>query len=217
MDRRDALKNMGAALGYSVATPTLISLMQACKSETSIDWAPEFFSVDEGKILLQLVDLILPASDTPSASDVDVHRFIDRFAAEVMLSDQQAYWRMVMGVFVNDIYESAGKEMGDDLAVDELEPALASALQFTKEQEEEYNTHIQEYLVKMAEGEMGSLDDAAAKYSFATNLRGITIWAYKTSEYVGEQVLPYLPVPGVYVACDDLEELSGGKTWSPAR
>jgi len=217
MDRRDALKNMGVALGYTVATPALISLMQSCKSEPSMEWVPEFFSPDEGQILTQLVDLILPATDTPSASEVQVHLFIDRFAAEVMNSEQQTFWKMVTGIFVDEAYIASGKEKGDELNAEDLETVLASALQFTPEQEESYNTLIEKYMMKMAEGEMGSLDKAAAKYSFATNLRGITIWGYKTAEYVGEKVLPYLPVPGGYVACDDVDKLTGGMVWSPNR
>lgn len=217
MDRRDALKNMGAALGYTVAVPTLISIMQSCKSEPSMAWVPDFFSPEEGNMLIQLVDLILPATETPSASDVQVHLFIDRFAAEVMTSEQQAYWKMVTGVFMEDAYKAASKEQGDELTAEDLEPVMASALQFTPEQEENYNTLIENYMMKLAEGEMGSLGNDAAKYSFATNLRGITIWGYKTSEYVGEKVLPYLPVPGGYVACDDVDKLTGGMVWSPNR
>ena len=48
----------------------------------------------------------------------------------------------------------------------------------------------------------------------AYNLRGLTIWGYKTSEYVGEEVLAYLPVPGEYIACADTQELTKGKAWS---
>ena len=217
MDRRDALKNMGAALGYTVATPTLISLMQSCKTDPSMDWVPDFFSPEEGNVLVQLVDLLIPATDTPSASDVQVHLFIDRFAAEVMTSEQQAFWRMVTGTFVDEAYRATGKEKGDVLSPEELEPLLASALSFTEQEEENYNTLIENYMTKMAAGETTSLSNEAANYTFATNLRGITIWGYKTSEYVGEKVLNYLPVPGQYVACDDVNELSGGKAWSPSR
>ena len=100
MDRRKALKNMGVALGYTVATPTLLSIMQSCKSEPSFDWQPDFFSLEEGRALTQLVDIILPKTDTPSASDVQVHLFIDRFAAEVMTSEQQSFWKMVTKGFI---------------------------------------------------------------------------------------------------------------------
>ena len=42
----------------------------------------------------------------------------------------------------------------------------------------------------------------------------MTIWGYKTSAYVGEKVLSYLPLPGEYIGCGDVETLSGGKAWS---
>ena len=217
MDRRKALKNMGFSLGYTVATPTLINLMQSCKSEASMKWVPDFFSQEEGNALVLLVDLILPASDTPSASEVQVPLFIDRFAAEVMTSEQQAFWKTATNVFLEDAYSAAGKDKSDELTAEDLEPILASSLKFTEKEKEDYDTLIENYMVKMAEGEKVSLNDKAAKYAFATNLRGITIWGYKTSQYVGERVLKYLPVPGGYVACGDLDELTGGKAWSPNR
>ncbi len=62
------------------------------------------------------------------------------------------------------------------------------------------------------QGENIDLNENVAISAFATNLRNMTIWAYKTSEYIGEEVLAYLPVPGEYIPCGDLEELTGGKS-----
>ena len=45
-------------------------------------------------------------------------------------------------------------------------------------------------------------------------LRSITIWGFKTSEEIGEKVLAYDPVPGVYNGCISLKEATGGKAWS---
>ena len=44
-------------------------------------------------------------------------------------------------------------------------------------------------------------------------IKSDTIWAYKTSKFVGENVLAYDPIPGTYY-CGDLKELTGGKSWS---
>ncbi|MDO1499493.1 gluconate 2-dehydrogenase subunit 3 family protein [Winogradskyella maritima] len=96
MDRRKALRNMGLALGYTVATPTLISIVESCKQEPSFEWTPDFFSKDEGAVLTKLVDIILPKTDTPSASETQVHLFIDRFALEVMDEKQQNFVKMSM-------------------------------------------------------------------------------------------------------------------------
>lgn len=214
MDRRAALKNMGMAMGYSVATPTLISLLQSCQSEPKMDWTPEFFSSDEGSALMKLVDIILPKTDTPSASEVQVHLFIDRFIAQILPDDQKEIVRMNAGRFFEMAIADSGQESIADLEAEDLEKTLAKVLDVTKEQEENYMEAMGEFYEGLDIGETPVLADDVATYSFATQLREMTIWAYKTSEHVGEKVLAYLPVPGPYVPCGDVDELSGGKAWS---
>lgn len=214
MDRRKALKNMGLALGYTVATPTLISIVQSCKQETVFEWTPDFFTKDEGAALTKLVDIILPKTDTPSASETQVHLFIDRFADQVMEKEQQDFVKMSMGRFLEKALKDSGKETAGELTTEELEPQLAAALKVTKEDEVQNFETIKQYHEAVAEGKQPLLDEGVSRFAFANNLRGITILGYKTSEYVGEEVLVYLPVPGEFIACGDLQELTGGKAWS---
>jgi hypothetical protein len=42
----------------------------------------------------------------------------------------------------------------------------------------------------------------------------MSIWAYKTSQKIGEEVLAYDPIPGKLQGCISLEEATGGKVWS---
>ena len=214
MDRRKALKNMGLALGYTVATPTLISIVQSCKNDAAITWTPDFLSPTEGSMLTQLVDIILPKTDTPSASEVQVHIFIDRFADQVMKKEQQDLFKMTMGKFLDKALQDSGKKEIADLGPEHLEPVLSAALKISKEDEANKFKVINAYTESVKAGETASLDDEVSRFAFANNLRGLTILAYKSSEYVGENVLSYLPVPGEYIACGDLQELTGGKAWS---
>ncbi len=214
MDRRKALRNMGLAMGYTVATPTLISLMQSCKTEKVLDWTPDFFSKDEGAVLTRLVDIILPKTDTPSASEVQVNLFIDRFADQVMEKGQQDFIKMIMGKFMDKALADSGSEKAEDLSQEALESVLAASLKVTKEEQKANEEAIGKYMEGMATGGSAELGDEVARYAFASNLRNMTIWGYKTSEYVGEKVMAYLPVPGEYVRCGDLQELTGGKAWS---
>ena len=128
MDRRKALKNMGLAMGYTVATPTMISLLNSCKAESAASWTPRFFSPGEGKILTHMVDILLPKTDTPSASEVNVHIFIDRYIDEVMPLEQQGFIRMLMGKFAGSVLKTAGKDNLVDLESSDIEPVLAKAL-----------------------------------------------------------------------------------------
>ncbi|MGI9550193.1 MAG: gluconate 2-dehydrogenase subunit 3 family protein [Aurantibacter sp.] len=217
MDRRKALRNMGLAMGYTVATPTLISIMQSCKGETVVEWTPDFFTSDQGAAITKLVDIILPQTDTPSASEVQVHLFIDKFINEVVDAEQQGFIKMIMGKFFDKALVSSGKGEVADLESADLESVLAGALKISKEQATQNEETIADYMKSMMENPTeggGNLSDEVAIYTFAKNLREMTILGYKTSEYVGEEVLAYLPVPGEYIPCGDVQELTGGKAWS---
>ncbi|WP_396632530.1 gluconate 2-dehydrogenase subunit 3 family protein [Maribacter sp. R86514] len=214
MDRRRVLKNMGMSLGYMVATPTLLSIVQSCKSEPALTWTPEFLTQTEGTVLSKLVDIILPKTDTPSASEVQVDVFIDRFAKDVMEKEKQDFLKMSMTKFTNKALADSGKEKAEDLTAEDLEPVLASSLKYNKDEQAEMFKTINSYTKAIANGDTAELDDEVSRFAFANNLRGMTIWGYKASEYVGENVLAYLPVPGEYVPCGDLQELTEGKAWS---
>ena len=215
MDRRIALKNMGLALGYTVATPTIISLMQSCQQETGPDWTPVFFSPEQGAVIMQLADLILPKTDTPSATEVGVHTFLDRYMMEVSEPAEQDLFKLGLGNFMEKAMADWGKQVGDALTAEELEPVLAGALKKREKEEEEklYET-LTAYMEAVAEGQPAELDVDVSRFAFANQFREAVIWSYKTSEYVGEEVLAYLPVPGEYIGCADVDELTGGKAWS---
>ena len=214
MERRNALKNIGLAFGYTVATPTLIGLVQSCQNEKSITWTPSFFNKEQAIVLTQLVDILLPKTDTPSASELNVDVFIDRYANEVMDENEQEFIKMSFNAFNKEALNSADKELAIDLSAEDLEASLAKALKVDEQQKELNEEAMEAYMEAKIKGEEIVLDDKVAAATFASNLRNITIWAYKTSEYIGEEVLAYLPVPGEYVPCGDLEELTGGKAWS---
>lgn len=214
MERRNALKNIGLAFGYTVATPTLIGLVHSCQNEKSITWTPSFFNKEQAIVLTQLVDILLPKTDTPSASELNVDVFIDRYANEVMDENEQEFIKMSFNAFNKEALNSADKELAIDLSAEDLEASLAKALKVDEQQKELNKEAMEAYMEAKIKGEEIVLDDKVAAATFASNLRNITIWAYKTSEYIGEEVLAYLPVPGEYVPCGDLEELTGGKAWS---
>ena len=195
MDRRLALKNMGMAMGYTVAAPTLLSILQSCQSEPAEVWNPAYFNADEAHVMKQLVDIILPKTDLPSASELQLHKFLDQY----------------MGKFMEKARTDSGKETVLNLTAEDLEPALAAALVKRSPEDEMaiYET-LGSYQEAVEEGTPAELDTDIACYMFANNLRGSLIWAYKNTEYIGEEVLAYLPVPGEYIGCAPVEELTGG-------
>jgi len=202
--------------GYAAATPALLSVLQSCKEKPPYaEWAPSFFEKDKGYALAQMVDVILPKTDTPSATEVNVHLFIDQFIGEVLPPEQQAFTKLLMDKFMAKALSASGKESLEDIEGEDFEPLLNTYLaKRTDEEEEAQEEAIEKYMEAMMAGEEAQLDDEIACYAFAQNTREIAIWAYTGAEYIGEEVLAYLPIPGEYVACGDVNELTGGKAWS---
>ncbi|MCK5677686.1 MAG: hypothetical protein KAH72_04355, partial [Flavobacteriaceae bacterium] len=54
--------------------------------------------------------------------------------------------------------------------------------------------------------------DLYLMYKFLFSVRYYTLYGYYTSEKVGEEVLSYDPVPGVFKGCIPLKEI--GNSWS---
>lgn len=216
MERRSALKNMGMAFGYAVATPTLLGLLQSCKDKAAYaEWIPSFLGKEQGYALAQTLDVILPKTDTPSATEMNVHVFIDAYLNEVLPEEQQDFVKLKMGNFFDKVLADSGKESLLDIESADIEPALQTYLKKrTDEEEEAHFEAINSYMEAIKQGGEASLDEDIASFSFANDLRNLATWAYKSSEFVGEEVLAYLPIPGEYIACGDLNTLTGGKAWS---
>ncbi len=214
MERRIALKNMGLALGFTVATPTVISLLQSCQQEKTASWVPSFFTEDQGRLLKIMVDIILPKTDTPSASEVNVHVFIDSYGDKVLETEKQPFMKMLMDKFTQQALASSGKENAKDLNEADLEAALRASLKLSVEQKENNEEPMDAFMEALAKGEQAELDAEVASATFAFMLREITIWSYKNTEMIGENVLAYQSIPGEYIPCGDLEELTGGRDYS---
>ncbi|MGK0333237.1 MAG: hypothetical protein ACI974_000053, partial [Paraglaciecola sp.] len=56
--------------------------------------------------------------------------------------------------------------------------------------------------------------DKASVKSAYFNLKSAIIGMYVQTEEVATTMLAYDPVPGEYIPCGDLQELTGGKAWA---
>jgi len=196
MKRRELIKGLGLSLGYIVATPTVLNLLQSCKTDAN-QWVPIFFTVDEGLVIKNLIDLILPKTETsPGALDVNVPEFLDLYASKVYTKEQK---------------ESYKEEIHD--IIQELLNQDEDVLKLTTQ---DYDNLLSKYLKSDASTQKtfknGNGDNIVFKSLL--KLRNTSVWAYKTSELIGETVLAYDPIPGKQQGCISLDESTGGKAWS---
>ncbi len=193
MKRREALKKIGLTTGFVLATPSIFSLLQSCTSDVTT-WTPNFLSTEQGIVLRNIVDVILPKTDIPSATEVNVPEFIDKYLNEVTSIEDQSNIKNAYDVLIAIIKSDYNEDL-------------------SKVSEDNYK-NLLDTKMNLPKDEIYSEDSTEITTSQLLNsIKGFSIYAYRISETVGETILAYDPVPGA-AYCGDLQELTGGKSWS---
>jgi hypothetical protein len=197
MKRRDALKNLGLAAGFAITAPSIFSLLQSCTSAPT--WMPAYFSKDEKEVVVNLVDIILPKTEgVPSATEVNVPQFIDKYITEVLNAEDQEAIRISFTEIIATLKPTVETDIRD----------VTTA---------QYTALLDANLLVKGDIDKDRLANPEAlqptKNEFLNHLKYLTIMAFVGSEEIGENVLMYDPVPTAYY-CGDLQEISGGKSSS---
>ncbi|WP_416306246.1 gluconate 2-dehydrogenase subunit 3 family protein [Neptunicella sp. SCSIO 80796] len=91
MDRRQILKYAAMLTGTALCAPVTAAMLSGSGNQlnSSASSAPQFFAADDFQLLTQIMDVILPKTDSPSASDVGVNKVMDHMCAVVFEPDYQ--------------------------------------------------------------------------------------------------------------------------------
>ncbi len=213
MNRRQALKNIGIGAGVMVIGPTTFSLLQSCKNDPQLSWDPVFLSVPNAYALKQILEVILPSTDTPGANDLNIANFIDSYMNEVASEERRENFKRSANSFATAFKNQFDKDP-ENGKEEEYRQIVDKYLRATPDQQKDYlrrNTETQDPMDKDPEDNM---DFEASAYSYLSDVREMGIWAWKSSEEIGENVLWYDPVPGIYIPCAPQNELGNGKAMS---
>lgn len=221
MNRRQALRNLGLGAGVLVVGPSTLSLLQSCKNDPQITWEPSFLNSGQGHSLERLLDVIIPSTDTPGAGDLNTAQFIDSYMNEVAPEDRQERFRRGAEAFSRSFKNELDKDPADGNR-EEYEQMVAKYLKASREDRDAYVKRLTETQDPMEQDphpkdgdpDITVEDDAASTYGYLNEVRDLGIWAWKTSEDIGENVLWYDPIPGQYIACGPVEELSNNRAMS---
>lgn len=193
MDRREALKRTAWIMGGMVSAPAIIGVLKGCTAKPAIDWKPVFLSEDQGILIGQVTEIIIPKTDTPGAKETGVPGFIDQMLKEVYSKEDQDTYLAGLKAFD----EEAKKEYGDPF----IELSAEKQAAFVKK-------------VHDAAVEAEKNTKPAPKRPFILATKELTMLGFFTSEPGATQVLQYQAVPGSYKGCIPLSETGNGKTWA---
>lgn len=203
MDRRKALKNLGAGIGSFTLSTSMINLLQSCQNQTNLNLLT--FSSKQFSFISKLMDLIIPSTDLPGATDLKLNIFIDSYISEVWYSQNKDIFIKGLDKCLLEVKNHEEKN---------LIALLDKYLKIDKEISDKYDDMISDYEDKVKLGQNPSFDQNIFQYVFIKKLRDLSVMSFKINEYIAENVLAYNPIPGNYKGCVDLENTTGGKAWS---
>ncbi len=166
MQRRVALKNMAAAVGL-MSLPAWASGW----NKTTVAAASTALSPSQEALLAEIVETIIPATDTPGAKELGIHQFVQKMVADCF--EKKVQEGFIRGL--SQVEETAKKNGGSSFA----------ALDKTGRTE----------LLKGLEAGGGEGKE------FYDLVKGLTIRGYLTSEYVMTNLTHYEMMPGRYHGC----------------
>lgn len=170
--RREALKALAALVGGTASAAELSSLVYAAQSGPGEP--PLFLNADQFALLGRIVDLMIPATDTPGALAAGVHRFIDLMLSEYAAKDTRE--KLLEGL--NEVH--AASIAGQDR--DFLE--LTSAEQFDI----------------LAAVDEQAFNESSRSESYRL-LKSMVLFGYYTSEPGASVELRFNPIPGTTQGC----------------
>lgn len=181
LTRREALQRAAVVLGVALS-PTLIA--SALRAQTTPRPPGSNLSPSQLAAVAAIAERIIPRTDTPGASDVDVAGFIDRMYGDYLGPTERR--SLIAGLA-------------------ELEKSTAAAARKAFVQ---LDAAAQD---RALQG-LATAKDAAQR-DFFRQMRELTVVGYFTAEKVGKTVLHYDPVPGRWEADVAIAEV-GNRNWT---
>ena len=212
MNRRNALKNISLALGYTLAAPTLFSTLYSCTSEVET-WQPLFFTKSKKHVVTQLADIIVPRSEIVGAIDLNIPQFIDKMYADVASEEAIDIFKKGSDLFEKSFVERFNEDPTSG-SKEEYKELLDTYFRISDESQEKIFqlTKLDEQAVIDQYGLNSKDHDTYLIYKFLLSVRYHSLYGFYNSEKIGEEVLSYDPIPGTYKGCIPLSEV--GNAWS---
>jgi|SaaInl59LU_5_DNA_1037362.scaffolds.fasta_scaffold01547_6 hypothetical protein len=191
MNRREILKFAASLTGSAIIAPLSVNLLTNLTANSSANLAGKgsltqlaFFTPEQFTLITHIMDVILPRTDSPSASDVKTNWIMDNMFNTVF--EDKYKMRFIKNLKLLQTH-LAKQHFSNESSSSQL--AILLELE-TAPKEQRDNVH-----------------------RAFTDIKQQTISYYLATETIAEQHLNYLPIPGAYTACVSLEEV-GGKAWA---
>ena len=200
MNRRELLQHVALLMGGTISAPAVLGLLSGCSPKPGASWQPQFLSKEEGAIVENIAELIVPRTSTPGARDVGVPAFIDVILKDAYPSEDQARFVSGLKEFESQAQSAHGKPF--------LKLPQAQRLAFLQD------IHDRAAVAERDLQQDHDMPAAERKRPFVLMMKELTLLGFFSSQAGATQVLQYVAVPGGFQACIPVAQAGNGKTWA---
>jgi hypothetical protein len=184
MNRREMLKYTALLTGGAVSASFATVFLSGCSAPADEVSELKFFDPRQFDLVSLLADTILPRTDSPSATDVNVHHTIDTMIGLVFDMEFKNNFRIHWGELENHLADLNFRQLEQTDRVDILRNL-------------ELNQNSQ-------------TENARKAYM---ELKQQAVGYYLTTEEIGKNFLNYLPIPGDYEPCISVDDVRN-RAWA---
>jgi hypothetical protein len=112
MNRRALLQSLGLAATHALFPSILANFVAGCQdpARAKANFSPSFFSREEFEVIREVIDVILPATRSKSASEVNTHHFLDEVFDKCMPAEQQALIKEGLSTLIPEFLSAGNKQ-----------------------------------------------------------------------------------------------------------
>lgn len=191
MNRREVLRYTAWITGSAISASLASAILSGCteqkpdkKTATNADSTANssilhFFTPEQFSLVTPLADVILPRTDSPSATDVNVHFRLDAMLGQVFDANYQTTFKTQWLALEKYLHQQQFLQLSTDAQVESLQSL-----------------------------ELSQNDDTASAKKALIEFKQHVIAYYLTAEDVAKTFLNYLPIPGAYKPCISLDDVN---------
>ncbi len=181
MKRRDFIIQNAKRFGYTVCGASVMPLIHGCgtqKSSSPSQLNSTPFNTHEEQTLNVIADIILPKTETPSATEVGTIEFLMTFVEQVFTPNQRQDFFTGLTSFRDNVQMQTKRDFLD-LTLNE-QTQIINTLDISSFDHNQSTTPAN---------------------MFYQHAKRLTVLGYYQSETIGETVLNYDPIPGGFIHC----------------
>lgn len=183
------------SLGYTIATPTLLSILSSCNSKI-YNQNLTFLDETQKYMIDHLVDCIVPNSELPGGLGMELTQFIDKMMRETVGKKEQEIFKQGSEAFRNS-FQSVYKKKAIRGTKKEYLTLLDTYFNLTEEKQKNIFEELKLDINKVPKNKIENL----LIYSFLTKIRSYCILGYCTSKIIQEEFFEHEPISEGYIGC----------------